>query len=1141
MNFRKTTFLLIASFFFLQVQLFSQSSATYTFSSTTTGSLIDMSSGTTQLIAGNSDDAVSTVQNIGFEFVFMGKIYSQFSVNSNGLLRFGSLVISNAATNVIQTTANVPCIAPFWEDIATNTTGKVHCKVTGSSPNRKLVVEWLNMETDYRSSTANSTFQLVLSETTGEIEFYYGSMAIGTSSGTLTASIGFSNGSSSNQFASISSISTPAVSTSTATDNLVASNTPGAISGLNSTVNGSRVTYKFTPVQTIPTIPSGLNFTGVNMSGMTLNWTDNSVTETGYAVYMSTDGTNYTLYSQYAANTTSVLIYALNPSTTYYWKVYAVREGVISNVLSGSQATLASAGTITSVNSGSWSNTATWSTGTIPTYGDNVTIANNHTVTIDINAYCNNLTVGQSTNAVLEYEQTTARTLMVQGNISIVNGCTFRSNLAGTQTGHVLSLNGSITNNGTLDFSTNSNTASVSINFTSASNATFSGTGATTDIKTITLNKGTSYASVLELSPSNFTVQGVNTDIAAFLTITNGMFKISGTFTLSNRTFISYTIPSTGGLELNNSNYTIVGQASILYLIGKLVVNAGTLNVGTTTQDLSIKSGSFFELNGGSVNIAESFWASSSISNYTYTQTGGTLTVCTGSNSWGGAGSFHFENSGTFNMSGGKIVIRNPSSVATKTSAYDYYNTASTRNITGGTVQFGDALTGAKKRFYQNTGYFPNITIDNSSGVDSVFFRKNTSAPVLEPTILLNTTLSNNTILDAGVMNACNPIFVGNVTINSGGKLTHGTSTINIGGSFTNNGTYTVTTGTANFNGGSSQTIGGTSTTSFYNLTNSNTSTGLTLGANITISNTLNMSGATADIFLNGNTIDLGTTGSISGESSSDRIYGTTGSITATRTLNNVSNYDVAGTGLYITTAANMGSTVFTRKHNAYSNSQFSSILRNFQISPTSNTGLDATISVNYFDAELNGLGSQEANFELWRSTNGGSTWTARAGSENTASNSITLSQIDAFSTWTVGPAVSIVLGDQLVSFEASKNKDEVLVNWKIAQEDGIELYEVESSFDGEHFRGIGIVEAENSSRYQLEDANYVNGINYYRLKMTSTNGEETYSSIRSVDMKKVEAVLVKTVNMLGQEVDENEKGLILQIYSDGSIIKIIH
>ena len=33
-------------------------------------------------------------------------------------------------------------------------------------------------------------------------------------------------------------------------------------------------------------------------------------------------------------------------------------------------------------------------------------------------------------------------------------------------------------------------------------------------------------ANVLELNPTNFTVQGVNTDVAGFLTVTSGTLKI---------------------------------------------------------------------------------------------------------------------------------------------------------------------------------------------------------------------------------------------------------------------------------------------------------------------------------------------------------------------------------------------------------------------------------------------------------------------------------------------------------------------------------------------------------------------------------------------------------------------------------------
>jgi hypothetical protein len=59
----------------------------YAFNTGTTGSLTDMSAGTTQLVGANLDDTASAVQNNGFDFYFQGVRFSQFSANSNGLIR----------------------------------------------------------------------------------------------------------------------------------------------------------------------------------------------------------------------------------------------------------------------------------------------------------------------------------------------------------------------------------------------------------------------------------------------------------------------------------------------------------------------------------------------------------------------------------------------------------------------------------------------------------------------------------------------------------------------------------------------------------------------------------------------------------------------------------------------------------------------------------------------------------------------------------------------------------------------------------------------------------------------------------------------------------------------------------------------
>ena len=471
---------------------------TYIFSNSAGVALEDMSSGTTQLVPAASDDGNSVAVNIGFDFWFDGVRFTQFGANANGFIRFGVAPTGTSFTNSLATTTNAPKVAAYWDDLWVGTNGQVHYKTIGSAPNRKLIVEWQNMTIPRAgaATTGAGTFQLWAFETTGIVQFVYGPGII-VNSANGGYSIGLQSGATTN-FASVTT-STNTVSYATANNAQTDAIAPG-------------VSYLFTP--NIPAAPTGFSATAVTATSMTINWTDNATNEVGYVIYQSNDGTNFTFVAQVAAGTMSQALTGLTPSTTYTFRIQAVTEGGLSSALVGAQATSA-AGNITSAGTGLWDAPATWVGGVVPTVNDNVTIAAGHTVTINSS---NAFSVTVQSGGVLEFEATTARTLTVGSSVTINSGGTFQTAATGTQTGHILSVGTNLINNGTLDFSTNANTAGANITFTGASNNTFSGTGATTDVRTITVNKGTSNANTIELLPTNFTVQGVATDVAGFLT-----------------------------------------------------------------------------------------------------------------------------------------------------------------------------------------------------------------------------------------------------------------------------------------------------------------------------------------------------------------------------------------------------------------------------------------------------------------------------------------------------------------------------------------------------------------------------------------------------------------------------------------------
>ncbi|GAB3649905.1 hypothetical protein GCM10027594_25200 [Hymenobacter agri] len=177
------------------------------------------------------------------------------------------------------------------------------------------------------------------------------------------------------------------------------------------------------------------------------------------------------------------------------------------------------------------------------------------------------------------------------------------------------------------------------------------------------------------------------------------------------------------------------------------------------------------------------------------------------------------------------------------------------------------------------------------------------------------------------------------------------------------------------------------------------------------------------------------------------------------------------------------------------------SILRNFNIQPAVNTGLNVTMNFAYFPHELNGI--PVGNLALFKSVSGGTPWIPQRGT-TAAGNVITKTGISDFSVWTLGNAAN-PLPVELAAFTAAPLGHAVLLKWSTASEKNSARFEVERSLDGTSFDRIGTVAAGGTSttprEYTLTDAQLPADRTtlYYRLLQVDLDGSFRYSPVRSV------------------------------------------
>ncbi len=133
----------------------------------------------------------------------------------------------------------------------------------------------------------------------------------------------------------------------------------------------------------------------------------------------------------------------------------------------------------------------------------------------------------------------------------------------------------------------------------------------------------------------------------------------------------------------------------------------------------------------------------------------------------------------------------------------------------------------------------------------------------------------------------------------------------------------------------------------------------------------------------------------------------------------------------------------------------------------------------------------------------------------------------------------------ELLSFEGSKKEEYNVLKWQTASEHNNSHFILERSVTGDYTEKdvINVVNgAGNSTQlldYDFVDTDAPESINYYRLTQVDYDGNFKQYGPISID-NRVTRNIVKYFNIMGQEVNEYDRGLIILQYEDGTVEKVI-
>lgn len=776
--------------------------------------------------------------------------------------------------------------------------------------------------------------------------------------------------------------------------------------------------------------------------------------------------------------------------------------------------------TYTSTASGNWS-TMTWSPAGTPGPSDDVIIGAGHIVAVDdANAVCNNISFGDAT-AQLDMS-TSSSVLSVYGNFTPFS--TSHVPFSVWTDGAILKFTGSAATQTISNIRSNNTVTDMAF------------------FKSIVVDKSTGKVTY---SPA-----GSVLNISNSLEIISGTFEVPSTNDINGRSFIgtseaypTITVQSGGVFDMLGGASHIAARAvpSTLNRIGKVTIY-GTMNVVTTSTN-KINFGNVDIENGGILR-AMTGWSTTNLNLFNpgtiEVKSGGTLRMSTTTDIWDATTVVNLNSGGYLNVTASGAPVIPPTFNNNGTVRYSLNGAQIVNGITFKDLWLEDS---GVKTLGGNT--IVNGTL-SMRGAASLSLSTYTLSYGPAGTLQYGT---SGQVTAQTTSNAEWPTSSGpqNVQVyNSGGVTLHddrtipGTLTLTLG-QFDNNGssddktlsladgaTISRARGTLSAapNFGSSVNLRYTSSiehvtsgvempasSSVLNDLSIQTTQGISLGADVTVNGTLEITNSS--ITLGSYNLTLAGGASISGSPSATNMIIADGSGELRKEFSGTGSFtfpvgDNTGTAEYSPVTLNFTSGTFSpgayagvklvdAAHPNFLGTPADYITRYWTINQNGISSFSCDVTVNYLDADV--VGSNENNIEFWKYDGGWSNPTLP--STDIINNKMT-GTVSSFSDFTGSDNGALPV--ELSTFTISVIKNSAILKWTTNSEINSSTFEVQRKSESSEWKKVGeVIAAGNSNspkEYSFTDRNLSSAKYQYRLKMIDADGSHKYSSVVDAEIQ---------------------------------------